>query len=87
MLVMEIILAVISAIAGVLLGWVQYWLLRQVIMKGKTWLIAIKLPLWALFMVAAAFVSLSALISLVVGATASFLYFGYTQWRRQRNGG
>ena len=84
---MEIMFTIVAAIAGAFLGWEQHRLLKRIIADGKPWLIAIKLSLWALPMVAAAVISVWVLISLVVSATASFLFFGYTQWRRQRNGG
>jgi NhaP-type Na+/H+ or K+/H+ antiporter len=83
---MEAIFILIAAVAGAALGWVQFWLLQRIILKGKTWLIAIKLPLWALCMIAAVAVSLSALISLVVCATASFLALGYAQRRSYKGG-
>jgi hypothetical protein len=83
---MDVIFGVLAAIVGAALGWVQFKLLQWIILKGKMWLIAVKLPLWALFMIAALAVSLTALISFVVGATVSFIAFGYGHWRGLRKG-
>jgi len=83
---MDILHGVLAAVAGAALGWVQFKLLQWTLAKGKAWLIAVKLPLWVLGMIAAYFVSLSALIGLVAGATASFVWFGVAHWRALRKG-
>lgn len=81
---MDIIYGLIAAIIGAGLGWVQFKLLQQAMLKGKWWLFAVKLPLWAAAMFAAASISIAVLAGFVAGATISFLAFGYTQWRKQR---
>ncbi len=83
---MEAIYGVSAAILGAALGWVQFKLLQLTIVKGKVWLIAVKLPLWAICMIAAVAVSMTALAGFVAGATLSFIGFGYAQWRMQRKG-
>jgi len=83
---MEAIYGVLAAILGAALGWVQFKLLQLTIVKGKIWLIAVKLPLWALCMIAAVAVSMTALVGFVTGATISFIGFGYAQWRMQCKG-
>jgi hypothetical protein len=77
---------VLAVIVGATLGWVQFKLLQWILLKGKMWLIAVKLPLWALFMIAALAVSLSVLAWFVAAATVSFIAFGFVQWRKQRKG-
>jgi hypothetical protein len=83
---MEIIFVSFAAIAGAALGWVQFKMLQLTILKGKWWLFAVKLPLWAAAMFAAASISIAVLVGFVAGATVSFIAFGYAQWRKQRKG-
>ena len=83
---MEFIFVGIAAILGAALGWVQFKMLQLTIIKGKWWLFAVKLPLWAAAMFAAASISIAVLVGFVVGATVSFLAFGYAQWHKQRKG-
>ncbi len=83
---MEIMFVGLAVILGAALGWVQFKMLQQSILKGKWWLFAVKLPLWAAAMFAAASISIAVLVGFVVGATVSFLAFGYAQWRKQRKG-
>lgn len=81
---MDVLFGVMAAIVGAALGWVQVKLLQWILLKGKIWMIAVKLPLWAVFMIAALAVSLSTLIWFVAAATVSFVAFGFVQWRKQR---
>ncbi len=83
---MDAIYGVCAAVVGAALGWVQFKLLELIIAKGKTWLIAIKLPLWAIGMLAAVAISITVLVGFVIGATVSFIGFGFVQWRLQRKG-
>ncbi len=83
---MDVTYGLIAAIIGAALGWAQFKLLQLTIQKGKWWLFAVKLPLWAGAMFAAATISIAALVGFVVGATVSFIAFGYAQWRKQRKG-
>lgn len=80
---MDVIYGLIAAIIGAALGWVQFKLLQLTMLKGKWWLFAVKLPLWAAAMFGAASISIAVLVGFVVGATVSFLAFGYAQWRKQ----
>ena len=86
MLHMEAIFGVCAALAGAAVGWVQFRLLQLTILKGKIWLVAIKLPLWAIAMLAAAALSVVALLCFVAGATITFIALGYAQWREMRKG-
>lgn len=86
MLGMEILYAMIAAILGAALGWVQFKLLQWTVAKAKWWLIAVKPPLWALSMLAAAAVSLAALAAFAAGATVAFLAFGCVDWRKRQKG-
>jgi hypothetical protein len=79
---MEVIYGILAAIVGAALGWIQYKMLQLIIAKGKIWLIAVKLPLWAICMLAAVAISITVLIGFVVGASISFIAFGYAQWRK-----
>ena len=83
MVFMNITFVGVAVIAGAALGWVQLKMLQLAILKGKRWLFAVKLPIWAAAMVAAAFLSIPVLAGFVVGATVSFVAFGYAHWRKQ----
>lgn len=83
MFFMNVTFVGVAVIVGAALGWVQFKMLQMAILKGKWWLFAVKLPLWAAAMVAAAFISIPVLAGLVVGATVSFVAFGYAHWRKQ----
>ena len=78
----DAIYGVLAAIVGAALGWVQFKMLQTAIAKGKIWLIAVKLPLWAIGMLAAVAISITVLIGFAVGASISFIAFGYAQWRK-----
>lgn len=75
-----------AALAGAALGWLQFKLLQLTVEKRRTWLVAVKLPLWALPMLAAATVSVAALAGLAAGATVTLFAFAVIQWRGLRKG-
>ncbi len=81
---MEVIYGTIAAVLGAALGWVQFRLLKGIVTQAKWWLFAVKLPLWALCMLAAAYVSIAALAAFVAGATLTFLAFGCAYWRKNK---
>lgn len=83
---MELIYGTTAAIVGAALGWVQFRILRLAIAKAKWWLIAVKLPLWVAFMLAAAAISVMTLAVFVFGATVTFLACGCVYWRKQNKG-
>lgn len=60
---------------GAALGWAQLMILLRVMRKMNIWLFIAKLPLWALPMLAAAYLSIWALLGLTAGASA--VYIGY----------
>jgi hypothetical protein len=74
----------LAVILGAVLGWVQFKILQLTIIKAKWWLFAVKLPLWAVAMAVAASISIAVLVGFVIGATVSFLAFGFVHWRKQR---
>lgn len=83
---MEATYVIFAAIAGIATGWVQFKLLQLTLEKGRAWLIAVKLPLWALCMIVAVAVSLPVLAGFMAGATVSFVAFGYAWWRSRNKG-
>ena len=83
---MDILYAVIAAVIGSALGWAQFRILQLTVAKGTWWLLAVKLPLWAVFMLAAAAVSVTALVVFVAFATVTFLAFGCVYWRKRNKG-
>ena len=85
-LVMDVIYGLIAAVIGAALGWAQFKLLWMAVTKGKWWLMAVKLPLWAAAMIAAAVISIAVLVGFIVGATVTFLAFGCVYWRKQNKG-
>lgn len=83
---MDAIFAACAALIGAMVGWAQFRLLQLAVLKGKTWLIAVKLPLWLAAMLAAAIVSIWSLAGFAAGATITFIALGVVRWREMRKG-
>lgn len=76
----------LAGLAGVALGWVQLKILLRALQKPNIWLFVAKLPLWALPMLTAAYLSVGALLCLTVGASCTYIGFAVFHWVRLRKG-
>jgi hypothetical protein len=82
---MQAVYMICAALAGAALGWAQFMLLKRAIGSGRSWLIALKLPLWAAPMAAMACLSVRLLLCMAGGALIPWAAFACVYWRAMRN--
>jgi hypothetical protein len=83
---MSLVFLLLACVAGAGLGAVQIRLTMRLMKKPNIWLAVAKLPLWGLPMLAAARLSIFALLGLAAGASAAHLACAIAGFRRLSKG-
>ena len=83
---MNLFPVVLACAIGVGLGLLQIRITVRLMEHPNFWLASVKLPLWGLPMLAAAYFSLYALFALTAGASLTYLGYVAVQWRKLRKG-